>query len=164
MNRRDFLRTGTALTALAATPVSGATPQSESSMPAVFRAYLDTLLPSDSYGPSASAIGIVDSTWNGLTTFPTDRRFMQDACRWLDNQGHGHFSELSPELRHRLVAWMAERPTGNSANVFYHRTRNRAVMLYYRHPDMQARLGLTHPPQPRGFIQDFQRFQARNER
>ena len=164
MNRRNFLRTGAVLTLLTVTPVPGAAPRSESPMPEAFPAFLDTLLPSDSYGPSASELGIVEPTWKGLTTFPSDRRFMQDACRWLDNQGNGHFSELSPERRRRLVAWMAERPAGNSANVFYHRTRNRAVMLYYRDPDMQARLGLTHPPQPRGFIQDFQRFQVRDER
>lgn len=89
---------------------------------------------------------------------------MFDACRWLDNQGTGGFSDMSPDTRRRLVEWMTERPTENPANVFYNRTRNRAAMLYYRHPDMQARLGLTHPPQPHGFIQDLQRFEARDER
>lgn len=163
MKRRDFLRTGGALTVVAISPVSRASSRPEPSIPDAFPSFLDTLLPSDRYGPSASELGIVEPTWKGLTTFKSDRRFMLDACRWLDNQGDARFPDLAPERRRRLVAWMAERRADNPANLFYTRTRNRAVMLYYRHPDIQARLGLTHPPQPRGFTHDLEDYRARHE-
>jgi len=141
--------------------VVGATAQP--SAPPAFRAFLDTLLPRDRFGPGASELGLVAPTWTGLGALPSDRRFMQDACRWLDQQADRPFAELTPSLRQRLVQWMAERPPNEPPSLFYTRVRDRAVMLYYRHSEIQARLGMPHPPQPRGYIDDLMRYLARHD-
>lgn len=162
MDRRRFLQTGCSLTAMTLLPaVADAT--DDSPPPPAFRAFLDTLLPRDRFGPAASEIGLVDPAWKGLGTLSSDRRFMQDACRWLDLQADRPFAELDPALRQRLVQWMAGRPAGEAPALFYARVRDRAVMLYYRHPDIQTRLGMPHPPQPRGYIDDLMRYVARHD-
>ena len=88
---------------------------------------------------------------------------MTHATQWLDQQAGMPFAELPPDTRHRVVEWMAQRPPGEAPALFYARVRDRAVMLYYRHAESQARLGIPHPPQPRGYIEDFNHYTARHD-
>ena len=162
MDRRRFLQAGLTLTALAAVPAHARANGKSTEPPEAFQAFLDTLLPADAFGPSASDLGIITPAWTGLTTFGSDRAFMMNALQWLNHQAGGRFADLPPEQRHRLISWMAERPAGEAPSLFYSRVRDRAVMLYYRHPDIQARLGIPHPPQPLGYIDDFTGYTARN--
>ena len=163
MDRRRFLQTGLSLTALTALPAVADSHGDTGGAPAAFAAFLDTLLPRDRFGPAASELDLVDPAWNGLATLASDRRFLRHACQWLDQQADRPFAELDPTLRHRLVTWMAEQPAGEAPALFYARVRDRAVMLYFRHPEIQARLGMPHPPQPRGYVDDLMQHVARHD-
>ncbi|MDG4867859.1 hypothetical protein P8631_07585 [Guyparkeria sp. 1SP6A2] len=152
MNRRHFLITSIAA---AASPALVAQAGASAAPPEAFKAFVDTLLPADEFGPAASSLGIVVPAWRGLITFPSDRKFMQNGCAWLDYQAGGAFDQISASLRGQIVGWMEQSAAQEAPNLFYRRVRSKAVSLYYRHPDIQSRLGIPHPPQPLGYINDL---------
>lgn len=118
----------------------------------VLASYLDTLLPADE-SPSASHLDIHHALVEhalGVENYP---QLLSLGCRWLDAMagGQGSYSRLDLASRERIVVLAESQQAGKIERIFFERTLEDSMRLYYSHPDSWPSLGFTGPPQPIGF-------------
>lgn len=153
LTRRQLL-IGSLLAWLPAKPILAVSLQvsSAASLEGTLAAFVDTLLPEDQYGPSASTIGVPLALLTEAKTAPQLRQLIEKGCLWLDQQSAGNFARLPPPYKAQLISWMATQASPHKIpGLFYRHLRHLAVSHYYANPSVQTTLGLTHPPQPLGY-------------
>lgn len=116
------------------------------------KALLDRLLPADQYSGSASELGIDKQLLRELKQTPRLQALIIRGSKWLNKQSGGSFAALAPEYQTQLISWMAEKASKQKLpGLFFQQLRNQAVTLYYSSEAGSRDVGLTHPPQPRGY-------------
>ena len=114
-------------------------------------AFVDTLLPDDEYGPSASSIGAVDalkSTFGGSSIRQAELRLL---AVWLDLASGRSFSGSSPERRHAVVSKLDRLHESTIRWKIYRRARGAVMLHYFSSAERVMALGLPGAPQPDGY-------------
>jgi hypothetical protein len=113
-------------------------------------AFVDTLIPEDEFGPSASQTGVVD-VLEGALEGNRKRRFqVAMTLAWLNMRARGSFAGADLEVRNALVAEMAAMPRRTWRRDTYMYVRERAMLHYYGDASRALALGFVGPPQPYG--------------
>ena len=114
--------------------------------------YLDTLLPADG-SPSASELDIHHALVEHALSVQNYVKLLSLGCLWLDAMagGKGKFANLNIAGREQLVALAEAAEPGKTERLFFDRTLEDSMRLYYSHPDSWPSLGFSGPPQPHGF-------------
>ena len=119
--------------------------------------FLDTLIPADST-PSATELGLDQALLRHAANIENYTRLLELGCEWLDNTSmnlHGApFDDAKPSQREAIVT-LAESSAGNAIpKIFFERVRFDLFGLYYASPESWDGLGISSPPQPKGYL-DF---------
>ena len=115
-------------------------------------AFLDTLLPNDELGPSASMVGITGSLLKDAEESPLFAKLLTNGCAWLNAQSSGSYVLLPVTYKAQLVSWMEKQaPKSTIPSLFYTHIRYRALSYYFAMPEIQTSFGLPSPPQPAGY-------------
>ena len=115
-------------------------------------ALLDRILPADQYSGSASDIGIDTQLLKELKQKPRLKTLIIRGSKWLNKQSGGSFAALAPDYQTQLISWMADKASKQKLpGLFFQQLRYQAVTLYYSSEAGSRDVGLTHPPQPRGY-------------
>jgi hypothetical protein len=118
--------------------------------------YLDALIPDDELGPGALEVGVDRRMIARAQESRKYRAFLDEGCRWLDNEakkrGAESFAELSEDGRNGVVALAAAAEPNTPPQRFFRATRHTAFFLYYAEPRAWAAIGYDGPPQPEGFM------------
>jgi hypothetical protein len=121
-----------------------------------FRAYLDTLIPTDELGRGAIEAGVLEAIEATAAQDTGYRRLLDLGCTWLDEQasffGEKAFVALGQNQRARLVLFASEQAFGSVPRVFFETTQAHAFRLFWARPEAWATIGYGAPPQPEGFI------------
>lgn len=114
-------------------------------------ACLDTLLPEDGFGPSASTLGIGD-TLIGLAPEGTDfHRLLALGTQWLDGLAARPFADLPPQTRTDVLRYLEGADVNEIPGRFYRVVRQAAMELYHTRADTISGLPLNPAPQPAGY-------------
>lgn len=118
--------------------------------------FLDTVLPADEIGPSATDLG-VDRRFHALARRRPDlHRLLELACGWLDAEarraGAADFAALAEAERDAIVARAEGAPPGTPPRALFDTIRPDAFRLYYSDSRSWGGLGYAGPPQPEGFL------------
>lgn len=120
------------------------------------RAFIDVLLPRDSYCGSASDFRVDRQL---LLLARDDKQFgklLALGCQWLDMTGTVAFAELPAADKTTVVQWMADSDWNQIPRRFYELLRQTSVEAYYSDPRAWKGLALNAPPQPLGYPPPWQ--------
>lgn len=119
------------------------------------RAYIDTLVPSDSISRGAVELGVTEKILASARTDKKLRRLIKSGAGWLNRRAwlrrKGSFSSLEPGARNEVVSLSASARRGAAERVFYDRIRLEVFHHYYAMPETWAVAGYEGPPQPKGY-------------
>lgn len=118
--------------------------------PRTFAAFLDVLLPRDSYSGSASDLKVDLTLREFAKRDPRFRRLVELGCTWLNMTGQGSFADLAATDQIRVVEWMASSDWNQIPRRFYELVRQAAIEIYFSEPASLAGLPIQGPPQPLG--------------
>lgn len=114
-------------------------------------AFLDTLLPEDRFGPSASTLGTRD-TLIGFAPEGTDfHRLLALGTQWLDGLSARPFADLPPQTRTDVMRYLEGADVNEIPGRFYRVVRQAAMELYHARADTISGLPLNPAPQPEGY-------------
>ncbi len=118
---------------------------------ATLTAFVDTLLPEDELGPSASSTGAVDvlkSTFGGSAIRQAELRLL---TAWLDLASGGSFASAAPERRHAVVSTLDRLHENAVRWKIYRRARGAVMVHYFSSAERVMAMGLPGAPQPGGY-------------
>lgn len=142
---------GIAGTCLAGVLGGGAVAQTAAARPNALAAFLDTLLPTDEFGPAASSLAI-DTEILGYAPDGSDlHRLIALGTGWLDGLDARAFADLPAATRHDVLRYMAGADRAQVPGRFYVVLRQFAMELYHARADTIADLPLNRAPQPAGY-------------
>ncbi len=120
-------------------------------------AYVDTLLPTDET-LGAAALGVHGHLIEHAASIENYLKLLSLGCAWLDRQARPRkrFSHLPEPSRARVVKRAQSSTPGKIERLFFERTHDDLLGLYYANPKAWHGLGFAGPPQPFGFL-DFDR-------
>lgn len=113
-------------------------------------AFVDTLIPEDEYGPSASQTGLVEELERTLEDHAQFRFKTAMVLGWLNVRARGSFASADLKTRNALVAEMAAASRRTWRRRTYMYVRERAMLHYYGDAARAVELGFMGPPQPSG--------------
>ncbi len=113
-------------------------------------AFLDTLIPRDEFGPSATDIGLTD-----IIRQKAERnhwRFveLELAQVWMNLKAGGSFAGASEARRNEIVSQMEASGPDSVLWKAYHFARTHCMTYYYANAERATALGFVGPPQPDG--------------
>lgn len=118
---------------------------------ATLTAFVDTLLPEDELGPSASSTGAVDvlkSSFGGSAIRQAELRLL---AAWLDLASDGSFAGATPERRNAVVGTLDRLDENTVRWKIYRRARGAVMLHYFSSAERAMAMGLPGPPQPGGY-------------
>lgn len=113
--------------------------------------FLDTLLPRDEHGGSATDFNIDKKLWEDATESWHFRLLLESGIQWLNKSDGPSFPDLDEKQRIAVVERMSRSGPDEIPNRFYRRIRQKAIVLYYSDPRSWKGLPIDSPPQPRGY-------------
>lgn len=113
-------------------------------------ALLDTIIPRDEYGPSATEVGLAASVLSA-----SDHNFwrkveLETALVWLNTRAGGNFASCSEHERNNIVSQMAGAGPDSVLWKAYNFVRTICMQQYYADSERAMKLGFVGPPQPEG--------------
>ena len=159
LSRRQFIGSTAATCALAtalpaATRAAAAKGALSAERMAVFSAFIDTLIPADELGPSASGLDVPARLIAKAGGEARVIRLFDRGCEWLDGQAGafgGGFASLPEADRERVVQMAADQPERSLPEAFFKVVLRESLMLYYGRQQSWPGVGYLGPPQPEGF-------------
>lgn len=115
------------------------------------RAFVDLLLPRDSYCGSASDYHVDRQLLALAGRDPQFAKLLALGCQWLDMTGTIAFADLPAADQATVVRWMADSDWNQIPRRFYELLRQLAVEIYYSDQRAWNGLPLSAPPQPLGY-------------
>jgi hypothetical protein len=162
MSRREFIKQGLESAVLlycaVELPIAYAETRGEKSPRRRFQslpAFLDTLIPADAT-PSATQLGLQPTLLRHAEGIENYTRLIELGCEWLDTTSASlhrvTFDVASPPRRESVVTFAEASPENSIPRMFFERVRFDLFGLYYASPASWKGLGLSAPPQPRGYF------------
>jgi hypothetical protein len=115
-----------------------------------FAAFLDVLLPRDTYSGSASDLKVDLTLRRFAKQDARFQRLVELGCTWLNMTGQGSFANLTANDQIKVVEWMASSDWNQIPRRFYELVRQAAIEIYFSEPASLAGLPVKSPPQPLG--------------
>jgi hypothetical protein len=119
-----------------------------------FKAFLDTLIPSDET-PGALQLGVSEKILAKASEDAQYRRLVRKGCSWLNRRAKGRgsagYTSLGQCGQEAVLRELADAPENSAAHIFFERLRSDAFFYYYAHPASWAGLRYKGPPQPDGY-------------
>jgi hypothetical protein len=120
------------------------------------RACLDSLLPRDDLGPSATDLDVDSELLGALAAWPVARaKLYVQGLDWCDKQARTRFSRtfslLDESDRDAILRLAANSPERSMPSRFLYQLRHDAFAVYYAHPDVVRHIHGAGPPQPAGY-------------
>lgn len=123
---------------------------------AMFRAFIDTLIPADDFSPAASELGIDSRMLAQLRPSRRARRLVLRGLQWLERESKRRydsgFLQLNQEQREQLVAAAESAAANTLQHRFFSRMRDLSMRAYYSNPASWSGLAV-HAPQPLGYLE-----------
>lgn len=115
---------------------------------------LDTLIPDGEF-PGARQTGILEPLLAQCDSTRQTRRALSEGLELLDRHaqrlGHSSFELLTAPQREAVLLECAAAAPGSLPWFFFRTIREGAMRLHYAHPLAWRAIGLSGPPQPRGY-------------
>ena len=116
-----------------------------------FAAFLDTLLPADDFGPSASALGVDREIMGFAPSGSPLYRLLALGTQWLDGLDARAFADLPAATRQEVLGFMQQSDENEIPGRFFRIVRQYAMHLYHTHLRARVGLPLNPAPQPVGY-------------
>lgn len=114
-------------------------------------ALLDTMIPEDEFGPSASQTGAVDVVTGHLSGNLGRQLRMRAFLAWLNLRSGGSFALSSEERRLKLLEKIASGPQSSRQRRYLMSLRSQTMRHYYGSAARATELGFVGAPQPVGY-------------
>lgn len=151
LSRRSFLLLLGTLSASGLVACGESSPAATAYSAATLTAFADQLIPADTFGPSASGLG-VDIALRQMAAADADfHGLLVVGFRWLDAQTPSGFVALAHEAREALLTDMSTQPAGSLPRGLFDMLRYRCFAAYYGNPLAWQGLAIHRPPQPDGY-------------
>ncbi|MDS4014294.1 MAG: gluconate 2-dehydrogenase subunit 3 family protein [Candidatus Accumulibacter sp.] len=114
-------------------------------------AFVDTLVPADEFGPSASAVGVHLTLTRKAMDEPELRQLLVNGFRWIDGQTNRGFAALNAESKNSFLQRMSEMPGDSLPRALFDQLRDHCFAAYYANSLAWRGLAIDRPPQPAGY-------------
>lgn len=113
-------------------------------------ALLDTIIPRDEYGPSATDVGLAAHVLSAADQNLWRKIELEIALLWLNTRAGGNFASSSEHERNIIVSHMADAGPDSVLWKAYNFVRTICMRQYYGDAERAMKFGLVGPPQPEG--------------
>jgi len=146
LSRRRFL-TATGVFALGVSAIGGVL-----TLQPTLTALVDTIVPEDEFGPSASQTGAVAAIQRRVNGDIARRMRLNGFLMWLNLRSGGSFALASEERRLGLLNKIASGPTQSLERRYLMGLRSQTMRHYYGSAARAKQLGFVGAPQPEGHL------------
>ena len=119
-------------------------------------AFLDTPIPRDEFGPSATDVGLTKEVLTAADRNILRKAELEIALAWMNLRARGNFASRNETERNAIVSRMAELKPNSVLGGAYYRTRSTCMLHYYGNADRAVQLGFVGAPQPEGHLDPAQ--------
>ena len=119
-------------------------------------AFLDTLIPRDEFGPSATDVGLTESIQEVADRNLSRKLELEIALAWLNLQAGGDFASKPEHERNAIVSRLASADRHTVLGRAYYYVRTPCMRLYYGNAERARQLGFVSAPQPEGYLDPAQ--------
>lgn len=119
------------------------------------RAFLDTLIPRDEYGPSATDVGLADIVRKAAEQNHWRFIELELSLLWMNFKAGGTFASASTERRNEIVSQMEAADSSSVLWKAYNFARNTCMLHYYADARRAVKMGFVGPPQPEGHAEPW---------
>ncbi len=115
-------------------------------------ALVDTIIPHDEFGPSASQVGAVEAVSARMGGSLRRQLRLRVFLAWLNLRSGGSFAAASEDRRLSLLNKIASGPQSSSHRRYLRQLREYTMHHYYGSASRAVGLGFVGPPQPDGHL------------